>query len=225
MHRIRQCRIFRLGRKSSRPADPETGIEATTEATERTESNGYGHQRHHPSGDREWPARISVLLRALCGSMQPGHCFGARNETSGLALRVRPQTRPQTTSEVTAAVALGLGWQQTARLRRRIAPQLDFGIDCQVPVGFAWQTGYGTKVKFAFRLPFRVTVETAPGTVPGTVPGVIRGMSILATSTALNASSIRCLARSWFTQPHRLPSNAWPVGLRAPKVASLGVHD
>jgi hypothetical protein len=154
-----------------------------------------------------------------------GHRFGAWNETSGFALRVMLQTCPQTTFGVTSATALRTGWQQAARLNRQVVLPLPVGIDYQVPVGFAPQTGCGTMMKVAFRLPFRAAVETTLGTVPGTVPMVIRGMPIQATDATLNASSIRYLSSSWLALLHRLPSNAWPVGPRAPRTATLGVQD
>ena len=103
--------------------------------------------------------------------------MGVPEIASRLALRVKPQTHPQTTFEVTPAIAFRTSWELTARLNRQIELHLVFGIDCQIPVGFASQTRPETAVKVALLLPFRVATETALGTVPGTVPRVIRGMS------------------------------------------------
>jgi hypothetical protein len=82
--------------------------------------------------------------------MQLGYHLGARNEASGFALRVDLQTHPQTTFEITPAIAFRISWQLTARLGRQIALHFGFGIDCQFPVGFAPQTGCGTGVEVAF---------------------------------------------------------------------------
>jgi len=68
-------------------------------------------------------------------------------------------------------------------------------------------------------------METTLGTVPGTVPRMIRGMSIQAASITPNASFIRCLARSRLACARQLLPNAWPIGLRVPKAASLSVPD
>ena len=127
--------------------------------------------------------------------MQPGHCFGAPNEASGLALRVELQTRPQTTFEVTPAIPLGIGWQEAMRFGRQVGLDSHLGIGCQVEVGFATQTRPETGVKVDFRVPFRVAVATTLGTVPGTVPTVVPGRSILVGSTAPNESLCGQLAR------------------------------
>lgn len=63
------------------------------------------------------------------------------------------------------------------RLSRKVALPLDLGIDYQVPVGFAPQTGCRTGVKVASRLPRQVNVGTTSGTVPGTVLVAISGAS------------------------------------------------
>jgi hypothetical protein len=225
MHRIRQSRIFRRAGKSSRPAGVRLGQKLTTKTPRHKDGSGTERQSctwpsHHLGG-----SDFGLRRRTKSRQKVTGIRFRARNEASGLALRVKPQTRPQTTFGITPAVTFGLDWQQTARLSRQIELPLAFGIDCQVAAGFAPQTGVGTGVKVAFGLPFRVTVEIAPGTVPGTVPKVIRGMSIQATSTVSNTSSIRCLARSGLACPRQLPSSAWPVGLRARKAVILGARN
>ena len=143
MHRIRQSRIFRLGRKSSRPA-------------------GLRPREEVGNADTE-------MRRRWRGWRVAGHRFGARNEASGLALTVDWRTGSQTTFAITLAIAFRIGVLMTVRIRWQVGPDLGCGIRHQVPVGFAPQTGCEIRAGFASRVPFRFATETTMGTVLGTV--------------------------------------------------------
>jgi len=73
-----------------------------------------------------------------------------RTSASGLALRFRLQTCPQTTVATTPIVPFGIGWREAARFGRQVGLDLDFRIASQIAVGFAPQTRPETGVEVAF---------------------------------------------------------------------------
>jgi len=75
---------------------------------------------------------------------------GARNEASDFALRIDLRTYPQTTFEITPALASRICRKLTAGLIRQVALPLAFGIERRVPVEFAPQTLPEIEVDVAF---------------------------------------------------------------------------
>jgi len=97
-----------------------------------------------------WQRTFGFGRLALSRHKVTSNRSGARNEASGLALRFRLQTCPQTTVATTPIVPFGIGWREAARFGRQVGLDLDFRIASQIAVGFAPQTRPETGVEVAF---------------------------------------------------------------------------
>ena len=117
-----------------------------------------------------------------------------------IAVRFTEQTTVETGPQVKPRALL----QQTFRFASaeilQVHPQVNFRVAVELGSPTPTRDALDFAVGFAPKVACRTTVRTTPGTVPGTVPTVVPGRSILASSTAPNATKICHLAGFGLTQ-------------------------
>jgi hypothetical protein len=110
---------------------------------------------------------------------------------SQLTLEVTAQTTAETRPQTKPREALQEACQVPSGETSPMALLLDFQVTMELASQTANRDAVDFAVRFAAQVASRTTVRTTPGTVPGTVPTVVPRGSILARSTATNAS-LRC---------------------------------